>query len=203
MLDHLKKKNLTGRVTYESELDHRFGETIASRAFGENLFGCLQCGTCSATCPLSTYMDYTPRKIIAMVRAGFKNEVLTNRTIWLCASCYSCTVECPKSIKITEVMYALKREAIMQGMYPKRFPVPILGRVFFNQVMNHGRLSEIWLMVKYFLFTNPFSAVSQLPLGFRLFKAGRLSLRMHGIADRKGLKSILRKVEEREEVAAS
>ena len=136
------------------------------------------------------------------VRAGFKNEVLTNRTIWLCASCYSCTVECPKSIKITEVMYALKREAIVQGMYPKRFPVPILARVFFNQVKSTGRLSEIYLMIKYYLFTNPLHAFSMGPLGLRMFMAGRLSLRRHGIRDRKGLKKILRTVEQKEEVVA-
>src|ERR1700690_1813762 len=94
------KDSFAQKIKYESELDRTFGERIARLAYGENLFGCIQCGTCSGTCPMSTYMDFTPRKIIAMVRAGFRDEVLSNHTVWICASCYSCTVECPKSIKI-------------------------------------------------------------------------------------------------------
>ena len=87
-------KGVVRRIKYEHELDHNFGEEIASHAYGERLMSCIQCGTCSATCPVSHYMDYTPRKVIAMTREGFKEEVLNSLTIWLCASCYSCMVQC-------------------------------------------------------------------------------------------------------------
>jgi len=93
---------------------------------------------CSGLCPLSTYMDFTPRRIIAMIRAGFKREVLSSQTCWLCASCYACTVECPKEVKITDIMYATKRLAIREGVYPKRFAIPVLAREFFSAVENHG-----------------------------------------------------------------
>ncbi|MFI5252166.1 MAG: 4Fe-4S dicluster domain-containing protein [Bacteroidota bacterium] len=187
------------QIKYESELDKTFGETISRKAYGEKLFGCIQCGTCSATCPLSTYMDFTPRKIIAMVRAGFKDEVLTNRTIWLCASCYSCSVECPKGIKITEVMYTLKREAIMHGIYPKRFNIPILARVFFQQVRKHGRTNEIYLMMKYFFATNPLLAISQVPLAIKMFLKGRLSLLQDKITQKAQLTKILNTIESNKE----
>ncbi len=39
-------------------------------AEGNPLTTCIQCGTCSGTCPLSLYMDFTPRRIIALVRTG-------------------------------------------------------------------------------------------------------------------------------------
>ncbi len=179
------------QLKFESELDRDFGERIAQLAYGEKLFSCIQCGTCSATCPLSTYMDYTPRKIIAMVRAGFKEDVLENRTIWLCASCYSCTVECPKGIKITDVMYALKREAIINKVYPKRFTIPILARSFFTEVKNRGRLSEVFLMMRYYLSTNPLKSIRQLPLAIRLLKAGRLSLFEEGVKNKEQLRIIM------------
>ena len=35
-----------------------------------------------------------------------------SRTIWLCASCYACTTRCPAGIKITDIIYALKRLAM-------------------------------------------------------------------------------------------
>lgn len=198
-----KNDKILQQIKYESELDQRFGERIAKVAFGEKLFGCIQCGTCSGTCPISTYMDFTPRKIIAMVRAGFKEEVLTNRTIWLCASCYSCTVDCPKGIKITEVMYALKREAIKEGYYPKRFPIPILARTFFNQVRGKGRTNEVFLMMRYYLATNPFGALSQMARAMKLFFAGRLVVFEHGIKGQQSLNKLLDNVRRREEERAA
>lgn len=165
------------KITYQSELDPGFGEHIAKLAYGEKLFSCIQCGTCSGTCPVSPYMDYTPRRIIAMIREGFRAEVLNSLTIWLCSSCYSCTVECPREIKITDVMYALKQEAMATGVYPKRFPVPVLAREFFRGVKRTGRNSEGPLMVRFFLKTfNPLGMLKNTPIAWRLFWTGRLSL---------------------------
>ena len=145
------------KIQYESELDPRFPYQIASIPDGEKLFSCIQCGTCSGMCPLSQYMDYTPRQIVAMIRAGMKGAVLSSYTTWLCASCYSCTVECPKEIKITDIMYAAKRLAIRDGVFPKRFPIPVLASEFFNSVEKYGRSSETWLLLRLYLKTNPFN----------------------------------------------
>jgi len=136
-------------------------------------------------------MDFTPRKIIAMVRAGFRDEVLANRTVWLCASCYNCTVECPKGIKITEVMYALKREAIANNIYPKRFPIPIMASTFFSEVQRKGRINETTLLIKYYLRSNLLKSLSYLPLAIRLFKTGRLSLFEKGLSDKQDFRKML------------
>ena len=58
-------------------------------------------------------------------------------------------------------MYALKQEAMAQGMYPKRFPAPVLAREFFRGVEKTGRNSEGPLMVKFFLKTNPLRHVEE------------------------------------------
>ncbi len=183
------------RIKYEEELDHTFGEHIASHAYGEHLMSCIQCGTCSATCPLSHYMDYTPRKVIAMTREGFKEDVLNSLTIWLCASCYSCLVQCPRKIHITDVMYALKREAIAMGYYPKRLPVPVLAKAFFNMVRRNGRNTESWLLVTMYLKSNPFKMFKEAILGLRLFMTGRMSLMPDRIKKRGDLARILNAVE--------
>lgn len=183
------------RMKYEAELDSGFGSEIASLPGGEKLFGCIQCGTCSGTCPISHYMDYTPRRIIAMIRAGFKQEVLTSITIWLCASCYSCTVECPKGIKITDIMYALKRKAIREGIYPKRFPIPILAREFYSSVMKSGRNTESRLTLKLFLKTNVLQLLRQTALGFKLWRQGRMGLGKESIKAKDELRTILQALE--------
>ncbi len=184
-------KKVVRRIKFEAELDHEFGEYIATKAYGQKLLGCIQCGTCSATCPLSHYMDFTPRKIIAMTREGFKEEVLNSLTIWLCASCYSCTVECPREIHITEIMYALKRDAILHGYYPKRLPIPILARAFHKRVLNYGRNTESWVIMSLYFKTNPFVVLREALLGLKLFIKGRLSLRTEKIKRRYQLKAIL------------
>jgi quinone-modifying oxidoreductase subunit QmoC len=190
-----EKKKVVRRIKYEVELDHDFGEQIAARAYGERLMSCIQCGTCSATCPLSHFMDYTPRKIIAMTREGFKEEVLDSLTIWLCASCYACLVQCPRQIHITDVMYALKREAIASGHYPRRLSIPVLAKAFVNQVRRNGRNTESWLLVNLYMRTNPFKMLKEAVLGLRLLLAGRMSLMPDKIKRRAELTTILNAVE--------
>ena len=178
-------------IKYENELDKNFASEIAGIAHGEAMLNCIQCGTCSATCPVSHYMDYTPRQIIAMVREGFKHEVLSSKTVWLCASCYSCTVECPKEIKITDVMYALKRAAIESGYNPNNFPTSALASGFFSQVKANGRSSEGPLLLKVFLKTNPLKLFGNAMLGWKLFKRGRMSMKTEKIKDRKNFAKIM------------
>jgi len=188
-------RDIQRRLKYESELDRDFKEKIAEVAHGEQLFRCIQCGTCSATCPVSHYMDFTPRKIIQMVREGFKEDVLSNPTVWLCASCYSCTVECPKGIKITDIMYALKREAITSGHYPKHFPTPLLANNFFSQVLNNGRNSEGPLLFKMYMKSNPLMLFKNMILGFKLWKTGRLSMKTEKIKIKGSLNKLLENIE--------
>jgi heterodisulfide reductase subunit C len=190
-----KSRKVQRRIKYESELDLGFGERMAERAYGQKLLSCIQCGTCGATCPLSHYMDYTPRRVIAMTREGFKDEALNSFTIWLCASCYSCTVQCPRQIHITDVMYTLKREAMARGVFPKRYPIPILARGFFNIVKKHGRNSEGRLLISLYLQTNPFKMLRDAKLGFKLWRRGRLTLGQEKIKNPESLRHLLEAVE--------
>jgi len=183
------------KIRYESELDPHFVDAIVSVPGGSTLFSCIQCGTCSGTCPLSQYMDYSPRQIIAMIRGGFKGEVLRSYTTWLCASCYSCTVECPKEIKLTDIMYAAKRLAIRTGAYPKRFPIPVLASEFFKIVERNGRNSEGRLLMRLFLRTNPLRMFRQTGLGWKLLRRGRFSMRRESIEHKKELHAILKSLE--------
>lgn len=132
------------QLKYQREADLEWPYRIAKMPGCENLFSCMQCGTCSGTCPLSLYMDYTPRRIVNLVRGGFRDDALASQTIWLCASCYSCAVRCPQDIRITDVTYNLKCEAIKRGLYPKRFPILVPAHEFYKMVSQRGRSSEMW-----------------------------------------------------------
>jgi heterodisulfide reductase subunit C len=188
-------------LKYESELNPEFGQDVAHKAHGENLFACIQCGTCSGTCPVSHYMDYSPRRIIAMVRSGFEEEVLASSTIWLCASCYQCTVDCPKQIRLTDIMYALKQKAIAKHLYPKGFPIPIMAEEFYKGVAKTGRNSEGSLMINMARRTSIFNLFKYTRLGMKLFTTGRMAFKEEGIENKEQLRLLLRGIEKAEEEA--
>lgn len=190
------------RFRYEAELDTHFPEEVASMPGGHALYNCIQCGTCSGTCPLATYMDYSPRKIIAMTRAGFKEEVLGSFTIWLCASCYACAVECPRQIKITDFMAELKQRAIHGNRPPKRLPAVVLAKEFYRMVQKRGRNSEGRLILRLYAKTNPLHVLRLAGLGWRLLWSGRFHLRADGIRHRRQLQRMLRAVDAPAEVSA-
>jgi heterodisulfide reductase subunit C len=76
---------------------------------GQNLLACYQCGKCSAGCPAVDDMDILPNQIIRYAQLGLKDELLESRAIWVCASCMTCNVRCPKGINIAEVIEALRQ----------------------------------------------------------------------------------------------
>jgi len=143
-------------IKTQKDVSPGFVDEITAMPGGEALRECIQCGTCSGTCPVAIYMDYTPRRLIAMAREGLKKDVLSSFTVWLCSSCYACTVRCPQQIKITDIMYAFKRKALEEGYAPSKFPTTVLAKDFFEAARKNGRVSDISLAIGLVLKTNPF-----------------------------------------------
>jgi len=184
-------------VKYEEDLDPGFLAEIKGLSGCREIDGCIQCGTCSSSCPMSVYMDVPPRKIIAMIKNGFREEALKSFTIWLCPSCYACQVRCPAKIKITDVMYALKRKAIEEKVYPHRFAIPVMDREMSRLIARNGRNSELWLLLGLYLKSRrPLAMLKMAPLGLRLMKTGRMSLRREAIKDKAQLRSLVKAVKE-------
>jgi len=163
---------------------------------GRKINECLQCGTCSASCPTSEAMEYSPREIIAALRAGMLERVLNSNTVWLCSSCYSCTVRCPAAIPFTDVMYELKRLGVKHRLYPKGTANAVMAHAFVESVDRHGRNHEMELIRKYYARTNIWNLLSQARLGLRLFSRGRMALRAHNIKGVAGLHRMMAEIEE-------
>lgn len=184
------------KVVYQGDLDPGFTDWIGKIPGGEHIHDCIQCGTCSGICPMSVYMDVTPRRLIAMANAGFKKKVLSSFTVWLCASCYSCVVNCPKDIKITDVMYAFKRRAIEEKIQPHpRFAIPILARAFSNMVRKNGRITESLLVVILSLKSGVSTLLGMAPLGLKLLKTGRMRFGRERVQNRRQIQKIFNALE--------
>jgi len=75
---------------------------------GENLQLCYQCGMCSGVCPAAANMDLSPRQIIELARLGMQDEIVESKTVWICASCLACTVNCPRGYDLSRLMEAIR-----------------------------------------------------------------------------------------------
>ncbi|MBU0497105.1 MAG: 4Fe-4S dicluster domain-containing protein [Candidatus Thermoplasmatota archaeon] len=103
-------KENTKEIVDVNSLNLKKGDLVkeVEELCGENLYGCYQCGTCSAGCPFVDDMDLSPDEILRYVILDRK-EVLNSKTIWLCAACYTCAERCPRDINITKIMEALRQ----------------------------------------------------------------------------------------------
>jgi Fe-S oxidoreductase len=70
---------------------------------------CMQCGTCSASCPLSSGMNAFPRKIYRYLQLGLKDKLLASPVPWLCYYCGDCNTDCPRGAEPAETMMATRR----------------------------------------------------------------------------------------------
>ncbi len=152
---------------------------------------CIQCGTCTAVCPMLEYMDYSPRALNAMLVAGRQDEVLRSRAIWVCTGCYECTVACPKKLPVTEGIYALKRASMRAGVFPRRFVTPVLARQFVRTINRRGRNTEALISMSLYLRTRPFQLLRYAPVALRLMRRGRLPLRPESVREPAQLRRVL------------
>ncbi len=182
-------------VLYEKTMKPAFLGEVYEIPGGEKIKDCVQCGTCSGSCPVSWAMEQTPRQIFAMIRAGMRDRVLDSLTIWTCASCYQCTDRCPQQIKVTDIMYILKRMAMREDRKRSKH-ARALSEVFTEIVNKYGRNRETELMTRFALKTNPLGALSMAPVGMGLYSRGRLPLGGSRIKDIKGLRRIVAKAQE-------
>jgi len=173
-----------------------FIDEICALPGGEGIRLCIQCGTCTASCPNADAMEYTPSELIAMARAGMKKEVLSSNAMWYCLSCYMCTVRCPRGIKFTDLMHALEYLSIQAGLVHAKTLTPTMYRLF-NHYCSMGNLSELWFTARFYLLTNPFHAWKMIPVALDLLKRGRLSFKSRKLtpAGSNQLKAILKKSE--------
>ncbi len=158
-------------VLTDLKRDPAFGDHLTHA--GHLLSTCIQCGTCTASCPSASAMDISPRKMWRMVQLGFVDEVLHSKTMWLCSICYQCQVRCPRGIPLTEAIAKLKQLAIQHQV--KQWRASTTFYVAFADVMRrYGRMRETEFMARYFLSNNPLDALGYASMGLTLLRRGKL-----------------------------
>ncbi len=163
---------------------------------------CIQCGTCGGSCPSAADMDHSPRALFALVRAGFRDEVLSSNTPWMCVSCYTCAVRCPQEIHIPDVMYALKVIAAREGRYPDA-TAPDFSRTFIHNIHAYGRSFEVGLVAKHYIRHYLLRLPGVAPMGIGMVTKRRIGFVPARIRDRRQLRAILQRAGELEAAAGA
>jgi len=96
---------------------------------GQNVQQCIQCGTCSGSCPMVDTMDAVPRRIMHMAQLGLEEALEKLNTCWVCASCHTCNVRCPRGIDLPKIMEVLRQSTLRKNLNyiePSRLSTRIL-----------------------------------------------------------------------------
>jgi len=158
---------------------------------------CIQCGTCTGSCPNAFAMDLTPRQLWCNVIRGEKETIFHSKTFSLCSVCYYCTLRCPRGLPLTEAMSSLKQIAAKENLAPYKKSIRFY-KSFMESVRRHGRVREMEFMTLYFLsMKNPLIPLQFAPLGMKLMSKGKVSFEIPSKGSG-ALESIFRKVEELE-----
>ena len=160
---------------------------------------CMQCGVCSGSCPLGPSWEHPPQELFMMIRAGKRDEVLRSESMWMCTSCYSCIVRCPRDLPITHIMHGLASYAKRLGLAPKNQPTVKFATLFWENLTKTGRVNELKLGLRLY-FMNGFAegvktALKMSNIGLGMVRTKRMNpmelVGGHKCKDAKGLQAIL------------
>ena len=112
---------------------------------------CLECGKCTSICPVARYdSSFSPRQMIENALLGFGDELLLNRELFSCLTCYTCQKECPSDIDFP--IFVRKARSMAQdngqhGVCAHSGQLQSLQRLMTSPVIKQKRLE--WLSKEY------------------------------------------------------
>ncbi len=181
-------------------MDQKSFLTEVMEVSGQNLQACYQCQKCSAGCPVAYAMDILPNQILRHIQYGHREKVLGSKTIWICASCYTCSVRCPNDIDIARIMDSLREIALRSGIQPGEKEIPVFHSVFLDTIRSKGRIHELSLILQFKSKTKDF--FKDAALGWKMYRKGKIKLFPSKFGGGKEIKEIFKGFERRGEAGS-
>jgi len=178
------------KVLSRQEDIHQFKDEILALC-DEDASRCVQCGKCTASCPIAPEMDLKPSQVLRHIQINSSKPVLQCSTIWLCVSCETCSSRCPEGIEIATLMDTLRKVAIEEGLAMGQKQIVAFDEIFLDSIKRYGRVHELGLVMRYNMASR--QPLKDAHLGLLMLGKGKLSLFAHGIRDRATIREIFRK----------
>lgn len=141
---------------------------------GTSVRRCFQCGKCSAGCPMRSFMEHPPNRVVRLLQLGQYERVLAGRSIWFCASCETCSTRCPNKVDLAAIMDALRKCSWdAQGPSKESF-VQLANRIFIENIRTYGRQYEMRLAAVFNVKSGQF--LKDIMLGPTLLSKGKLKM---------------------------
>jgi heterodisulfide reductase subunit C2 len=167
---------------------------------GVKVSACYQCRKCTNGCPVTFAMDLYPDQVMRFIHLGLEKEVLESATIWVCASCETCTTRCPNEVDIARVMDYLKQRVVEKKVKAKERQVLTFHQVFLADIKKRGRIFEAGLMQNYLFRSGEImtklkdlSILEEMKLGWTMVRKGRLNLLPKKIKGKKEVRELFNK----------
>ena len=173
--------------------DFGFLEAVEARS-GEKVSRCYQCRKCANGCPVAFAMDVKPNQVMRMVQLGLEDELLRSKTIWICASCQTCTTRCPNDIDIAHLMDSLRQLSLEAGVPVGEEKVVKFHKAFLDSIRRHGRVFELEMVGLYKLAARDFFGDTKVAL--EMLKRGKLKFLPSGIRGKREVREMFSKQEE-------
>jgi len=137
-------------------------------------------------------MDIMPNQVMRMIQFGLWEELLRSKTIWICASCQTCTARCPNDIDIAHVMDTLRQMSREAGVPAGGEKIVKFHEAFLDSVRRHGRLFELGMVGRYKL--SSFDFFGGAKIGMEMVKKGKLKFLPPGIKGKREIREMFDKV---------
>jgi heterodisulfide reductase subunit C len=144
-------------------------------------------------------MDIMPHKVMRLLHLGLVDEVLQSDTIWVCASCETCTTRCPNDIDIARVMDILRQLSQRQGVKSWQKNFPLFHSAFLSSIRRHGRVHEPEMAVNYTLKSGGLGGLlKQASMGLAMFTRGKIKLLPPRLRAKSQVRNIFKKAKLKE-----
>jgi quinone-modifying oxidoreductase subunit QmoC len=80
-----------------------------ARYGGGDVTACMNCGNCTASCPLTDGTGGFPRRMIHLLQVGHRDALRASLEPWLCYYCGECSETCPRDANPADTMMAARR----------------------------------------------------------------------------------------------
>jgi heterodisulfide reductase subunit C len=155
-----------------NEVDDSLQKEIKEN-LGIELEMCLECGKCSGGCSNAQAFDYTPRKIVQLLKFNDEETLLRMDALWICLSCQLCLDRCPSGIDIPRLLDYLRAKAYRKGLGASRPQVQLFYELMLSSVRKIGRVSEFQVISQFNRKTGQY--LKDAHLGWTMFLKGKVS----------------------------
>ncbi|MCC7553790.1 MAG: CoB--CoM heterodisulfide reductase subunit C [Methanobacteriaceae archaeon] len=101
-------------ILTDEDIDKSFTQEFLDAGI-DTVDHCFQCGTCGGGCPSGKRTPYKVRQLVRKCLLGLKEEVISDDSLWMCTTCYTCQERCPRSVKIVDIVKKARNIAARAG----------------------------------------------------------------------------------------